>query len=316
MVFNRLRCWLVARKFPDYRPQPVTTASVMEWLRPHNKADRKALLRILDSLKYLTEEETKNTLVNLNSALLRRLNGSGVPAKDVIYVQVHDAGSSSPVMLNLLKDFAHLQRLGCKLIDSKDATGFDSLFKAMDAGAVVYVDDFAGTGNQFCSVRDVLAPLIPTTFVEFVIMPGMCEEAYRRISQRGIEAYTGFIHSKADRPLDESSSILDGETRSRLRRLCGNVFPPAGLGYERIASHVVFYRNAPNTIPAILRGSRNQQPFPGLFPRTDDFLPEVFAHASSPKAKAELFKVREEAANALNLSKKTDRRESQGEKMG
>jgi len=290
--------------FPDYRPQPVTTASVMEWLRPYRRGERKALIRILSSLRYLTEEETKKTLVTLNGALLRRLNGSGIAPKDVIYVQVHDAGSSSPVMLNLLKDFAHLERLGCKLIDSKDATGFSKLFNTIESGAVVYVDDFAGTGNQFCGVRDILAGLIPTTFVEFVIMPGMCEEAYRRIVQRGIEPYTGFIHSKADRPLDESSGILDSRTRSLVRELCRQVAPPVGLGYKEIASHVVFYRNAPNTIPAVLRGSRGQHPYPGLFPRTDDFPPEALEPAKSPKDKADLFKVRDEASRAAESIKR------------
>jgi hypothetical protein len=303
-VLHRFRCWQIARRFPDYRPQPVTTASVMEWLRPHHPDDRAALMQLLDSLKYLTEEQTKATLLTLNTALLQRLQGSGISPRDVIYVQVHDAGSSSPVMLNLLKDFAHLQRLGCKLIDSKDATGFNKLFNTIDTGAVVYVDDFAGTGNQFCGVRDILAQLIPTTFVEFVIMPGMCEEAYRRISQRGIEAYTGFIHAKADRPLDESSGILAPTTRQRLRELCGRVFPPVGLGYEGIASHVVFYRNAPNTIPAILRGSRNQQPYRGLFPRTDDFPPVAPDGEESPKLKAELFKVRDEASRAADSVRK------------
>jgi len=71
-----------------------------------------------------------------------------------------------------------LERLGCHLVDSKDAVGLANLFQKIEGGAVVYVDDFAGTGNQFCGVRDILAPLIPTTFVEFVIMPAMCEEAY------------------------------------------------------------------------------------------------------------------------------------------
>ncbi len=33
---------------------------------------------------------------------------------------------------------------------------------------------------------------------------------------------------------------------------------------------VVLYRNAPNSVPALLRGSQNQVPFAGIFPRTTD----------------------------------------------
>jgi hypothetical protein len=39
---------------------------------------------------------------------------------------------------------------------------------------------------------------------------------------------------------------------------------------EDLATMVVLYRNAPNSIPAVLRGSDKQAPFHGLFPRFKD----------------------------------------------
>ena len=33
---------------------------------------------------------------------------------------------------------------------------------------------------------------------------------------------------------------------------------------------VVLYRNAPNTVPVMLRGNVNQKPYFGIFPRTID----------------------------------------------
>jgi hypothetical protein len=200
-----------------------------------------------------------------------------------------------------------LERLGCHLVDSKDAVQLSKLFRQINESAVIYVDDFAGTGNQFCGVRDFLAPLIPTTFVEFVMMPAMCEEAYGRLAARGIEPYSGIVHSKGDRPLLQSSTILDENTRDLLRRLCAHVVPPIGLGYEGIASNVVFYRNAPNTIPAVLRGSRGQAPFPGLFPRSDDFPPIVLdaPGEKTQKSQKKLFKVRDEAAS-VPIAKKAE----------
>jgi hypothetical protein len=202
-------------------------------------------------------------------------------------------------MLNILRDYARIDKLGCRLVDSKDATGFAKLFGEISEGAVVYVDDFAGTGNQFCGVREVLAPLIPPSFVEFVVMPALCEEAYGRIAGLGIEPYTEIIHGKSNRPLNDVSPILDEATRKRLKELCKRIAPPYGLGYESLASHIVFYRNAPNTIPAVLRGSRGQTPFPGIFPRSDDFPPADLGELGTPtrKTRERLFKVKGQAAN-------------------
>jgi hypothetical protein len=306
-VLHRFRCWRVARRFPGYRPQPVTTASVMRWLNPYSSTDQGALLRLLGSLIYLTEDETRQIMIDRNGALLRRLNGSGIKPSEVVYVQVHDAGSSSPLMLNILKEFSALQRLGCKLLDSKDATGFARAFRGIEEGVVVYVDDFAGSGNQLCTVRDLLAQLIPPTFAEFVIMPAMCEEAYGKFVTRGIEPYTRFLHSRSERPLDDTSALLPIDVRANLRRLCANVVPPVGLGYESIASHIVFWRNAPNTIPAVLRGSRGQRPYPGLFPRTDDLAPPDLGASGGKGTKnhQRVFKVKEEAekiAKSKNVS--------------
>ncbi len=38
------------------------------------------------------------------------------------------------------------------------------------------------------------------------------------------------------------------------------------LGYKELATMVVLYRNARNSVPAILRGSLNQKLFAGIFP--------------------------------------------------
>jgi hypothetical protein len=63
---------------------------------------------------------------------------------------------------------------------------------------------------------------------------------------------------------------MQDESRQRLITLCKRIRPKIGLGYENLATMVVLYRNAPNSIPAVLRGSDKQTPFYGLFPRFKD----------------------------------------------
>lgn len=256
---------------PDYKPQPLTWRSFMDWSAQYRK-DRRLVERLFDKVIYLSESKTKEILVAQNEALMRRLVKANLPPKKWIYVSVHDAGSSSPVMLNILRDAAKLEKIGCTLLDAHNTLQLTEKMNALGAGALIYVDDFIGTGNQFCSERDFVAQnFVLNSFSEFIIAPAICEEAYYQIGARGVEAYTQCVHAKVDRPLHENSNYFNPEEKERLISLCRSVNAKGALGYKDLATMVVLYRNAPNTVPVILRGSTDQKPFTGLFPRTTDF---------------------------------------------
>src|SRR5262245_57008295 len=109
---------LAVRKFPGYAPQPLTMAGAARWLNQFEKADRNAIRGLLNRIIYLSEKMVRKILVEQNAILMGRLADAGVPAKKLVYIQVHDAGSSSPVMLNMLRDRAGLEQRGCKFLDS------------------------------------------------------------------------------------------------------------------------------------------------------------------------------------------------------
>jgi hypothetical protein len=259
-----------ALRFRDYKPQPLSLLSGRRWIRQFDKKDRDLAEQLLDNIIYLSEANTRKILVDQNAALMRRLLAAGLSPKQFIYVQVHDAGSSSPVMLNLLRDAAGLERMGCKFMDSRDSLRLNRTMNDIGEGALIYVDDFVGTGNQFCAERDFAAESFVGTFSEFLVAPSICEEAFYKIAERGIEAFAGHVHSKAERPLHANSTIFDPDEKDRMKLVCKGVNSRFGLGYRELATMVVLYRNAPNTVPAVLRGSLNQTPFVGIFPRTTD----------------------------------------------
>src|SRR5258708_18112516 len=133
-----------AFEFRDYRPARVTRASIDEWLAQHERTDRAPLLDLLRHVRYVGEADARRALVEQNKVILSHLQRANVPYKKVIYVQVHDAGSSSPVMLNELRDRAQLIQRGCNFIDSKDVAGIAHLTERLGDGAIIYVDDFFG----------------------------------------------------------------------------------------------------------------------------------------------------------------------------
>lgn len=263
-------CALALLRNTGYRPQPLSFQQIQKWLRQFEKSDRPAICSLLQKIVYFSEAETRRILVHQNDVLLRRLRQSRVKFQNVVYVQLHDAGSSSPAMLNMLRDDARLEPLGCRFMDSRDALGMNRLTNKLTEGAIVYIDDFIATGDQFCEARDFMIPNVVGNFAEFLLIPCICEEAYRRLAQIGVEVLTGEIHGKAKRPLHEHSSILGPEVKERLRNICVQIDERSALGYKGVASMVVFYRNAPDTLPVIFRGNVDQDPHFGIFPRISD----------------------------------------------
>ncbi len=259
-----------ALRYRDYKPRPLTWLAAKRWVMQFEKNDRRLAERLLDNVIYMSESRTREILVQQNAALMRRLVAAGLKPKQFIYVSVHDAGSSSPVMLNLLRDAAGLERMGCRFVDAHDSMRLIKTMNEVGEGALIYVDDFLGTGNQFCGERDSVANIMVGTFSEFVLAPSICEEAIYRISKLGVEAFAGHVHSKAERPLHANSPLFQQAEKDRMELICKGINKAGPLGYKALATMVVLYRNAPNTVPAVLRGSLNQTPFKGIFPRTTD----------------------------------------------
>lgn len=258
-----------------YKPQPVTRRTIDNWLNQFDAKDHRLLLDLLNRVVYISEKQTREFLVQRNKALLTELSRQGIPLKKVIYVQIDDAGSSSAVMVNVLKEAARLERTGCTFLDSKDVRGLHTATTKLGEGAIVYVDDFVGTADQFCRSRDFAAEYILETFSEFLLTACICEEALYALGKRGIQARAGYLHSINERALHESSSCLDGESKQRLLELSRRVARRGFLGYKDLASMVVFYRNAPNSTPWLLRGNVYQKPYVGVLPRTTDLSPLV-----------------------------------------
>lgn len=224
---------------------------------------------LLDNVIYLSESMTREILVNQNAELMKRLRDVGLSAKKLIYVSFHEAGSSSPVMLNLLRDSANLERLGCRLIDGRNTLGLIKAMNEVGEGALIYIDDFVGSGTQFCTERDFIAKNFIGTFSEFIIAPSICEEAFEQLDERGIQPFAGHKHVKAERPLHAESTVFNDGQRTRIAAICKGI-NKFGLGFQDLATMVVLYRNAPNSVPIMLRGNVNQTPYFGIFPRWID----------------------------------------------
>lgn len=270
---------LIARRFRDYRPIRVTTKRVLEWVRQYPKELRPALWRLLRAVSFVSEAQMVADLQRTNERLIARLKSLGVDERRIIYVSFHEAGSSSAAVLNLIRDRCLLENRGCKFVDANNVRGLHDVTSAVGSGAIVYVDDFVGSGKQFSDVREFLAQHLVGNFSEYLLVHTICEEGIGELGKRnGVEPVAVGIHGRGQRPLHDMCTILSDEDWEQLRKHSLSIHEKAGLGFKRMATMVVFYRNAPNSVPLILRGNRGQSPLIGVVPRTTDLgVPEARA---------------------------------------
>ena len=270
------RCWWAlkaTRRLRGYKPKPITFSSLLRWANQFPRKYRTALVRLVANIEFVSEEKTVSWLVTLNQKVLDALQADGLSVESVIYVTTDITGSSSSVMLDLLRTRANLEKKGVKFfLHSGEGEAIQEATMELERGAIIYVDDFAGTGKQFARSRSRVAEYITGAFSEFLLVPCICEEAYDKCAEIGVQAESGFVHWRVQRPLRRESDFLSREQRSQLLSLFRVKFGPGRhiMGFKGLATHVVFYRNAPNTTPLVFRGNLGQQPVHGILPRFDD----------------------------------------------
>lgn len=269
-----LRILRFCRQVKDYNPQKVTVQLVRNWLDQFPQNDHHLILSLLGYIRYYSAQKTEDVLVKHNQKLLAKLQSAGVTLDKVIYVTVDKPASSSHLMLNMLRDKANLERKGVHIIDCQNLLELIKTTNDLGSGAIIYVDDFSGTGDQFLRSRNFVAERVPLSgqFSEFFLLPCICREAFTAITKEGVEIVCDYIHDKNDRPLHPDSIILEDAERERLVGYCKEGDPGAPLGYRGLASMVVFYRNTPNSVPSIFRGNVGQDRKIGILPRTTDLV--------------------------------------------
>lgn len=265
-----IRIW---HRFRLYKPQKISIKSILIWINQFSPDEKVLIKRAALQLKHVNQSELVDDLLERNKALLKELLNAGINLNKIIYVSISDAGSSSHAILNLLRDAGRLQNSGCKLVDAGNLGELHKLTTELKEGAVIFVDDFSGSGDQFHSQHAAIGGFIVGNFSQYFLLHTVCEEAIKRIYDTGVEVWQSQIHEKRNRPLHSASTFFTSEERKILID-CGSKYSKKhSLGYQDLATMIVYERNAPNSVPIIFRGDKKQKKLIGLVPRVDDLPP-------------------------------------------
>jgi hypothetical protein len=262
--------WRILTQFRHYEPQAVTFSLVWRWLGQFPRNLRYQMAQLLGNIIFISKQQTEQFLLQGNDKIISRVIAEGLGPRNIIYVAIDSPGSSSGVMLNLVRDRQNMLNRGSRFLYPNDGDLMLRYTNELGVGAVVYVDDFSGSGDQFMKNRNTMAQFISGNFAEFFLIACICEEGRERLESQGLVPIAGLTHLKRDRPLHADSAFFPRGIKQKLIDLVNSMYVPSGLGHQDMAVMVILQRNSPDNVPMILRGSPSQTPYRGIFPRWGD----------------------------------------------
>jgi len=259
---RRVSGWL--KDFSAYR-YGVTNGRIEGWLDQFKRKDRDLAARILDSVDFIGTDQLSATYRSLLRALPGWSPDSGKRAGNWRFVSFSStAGKSGDEMLYIFRIangltgrtsnnlFIHMSQLLREDLGPSDT--------------VVFVDDFAGTGDQACDVWPELQELLPGNPKTFLLVVATSISARRRIHDSTDLEVVSQIQ------LDDRACIFSDECiyfeekeKKRIMHYCKQADPREPSGYGCCGFVIVFAHRCPNnTIPILHAQNRRWE---GIFRR-------------------------------------------------
>ncbi len=260
---TRIGQWVA--RFPGYRQQ-VTADRIRNWVQQFTAADRDVAARVLDCVYFVSHDSVEEAF----KRILDKLDGWDSNEKKrkgkwrfVAFSKA--AGESGDAML-------HKWRAATGMAGSK----YDKLYihksellkdNLGPEDAVVFLDDFAGTGTQVSvGWREVMEELLPGEPRVYLILVAVTQVAHQRISHETPMRVVSHIKLKDDDNIFSTDcEHFTVQEKNRLLTYCRRANNQHPRGWGECGLVIVLAHKTPNNSIPILHANHNQ--WVGLFPR-------------------------------------------------
>lgn len=262
---NRRRAWLSS--FTGYR-HAVNANTIDNWLDQFEQKDRDVAARILDCVEFVTNEQMAHAF----RSILNSLQGWNKDEKHRIgkWRFVPFSGSAGESADSMTHKFRIANGLSSKQYRDLFIYRSDLLRENLGADdAVVFVDDFSGTGNQACDAwKTDFAELLPEKPTTYLILVAANIAARQRIqAETDLVVVPHFEYDDKDNIFSTACKHFNSTENNKILEYCQKADHRSPKGYGDCGMVVVFTHNCPNNSIPILHGNNNR--WEGLFRRYD-----------------------------------------------
>lgn len=260
-VENRMKDWL--GRFRYYRDPP-DEEKILNWLNAFNDEHRQVAAKVLDEVMVVGEREIQQGY----AAALAGLEGwHRTPAQRKgrwFFIGFGGPGESGPAMLRLFREANGLANERHNDLFKSISDLADLRLTAMDH--VVFVDDFAGTGDQVTGLWPTVAELVASEASCYLVLTALTGDAERAISEQTELHIRARYVLGADKAVfhAENTTFTDDEKRV-VAEYCARADRGNPRGYGGVGVLFVLSHKTPNNALPILYA--NEEHWRGLFPR-------------------------------------------------
>lgn len=260
---RRMHDWV--EEFAGYR-HAVTENRIDRWLAQFDGTDRDLAARVLDCVDYVPYERIADAF----RSLLRSLPGWNFDKTQrqgkwrFVPFSV-SAGESGDSMLH---QFRVANKLGGRKHDELFVHTRDLLREELRAeDSVVFVDDFAGTGDQVSTAWTAqMAELLPGSPNTYLILVAASVSGRQAISRRtGLTVAPSFELTESDDIFSQQCAHFNADEKATLLRYCQRADRHLPRGYGDCGFVIVFAHRCPNNAIPILHAHNGR--WSGLFRR-------------------------------------------------
>lgn len=230
---------------------------------------------MLDCVRFVSKHEARGVLLDQLEEVVRIIIANGGSLQSIVVVPASGDGESSGEVWGMLREEPTLQELGIKFF-SGNPMQLGQLVRGLQNPVVIFVDDFAGTGNQFCKAYVAWSAMLhmhqPVTYFVACVM---CSPAIAKVGGVGVIPIPGIEHSANEMFKAACERTCGFEGYHALMSYAEELHSKLPLGFNGMGTMIVVYRNSSNNMSFLLRGSMGQRIWFGLFPRRDQLTPPV-----------------------------------------
>jgi hypothetical protein len=248
---NGISSFRLRRRCASFKGRGIKPDLLVAWFARFSAKDHRVARRFLAAIRFFNASVIHNTLVRESNRVMERLEQAGVAPREILVVQVDAVGSSAA---RAVTTFRRNARAGkeCNYCMAEDVVGMLDLTATQKIRAVVYVDDYIGTGAQLEEARTCVTSAIGVSVPEYVISVIILEEAKLALD-RECTIRHGYIHLRSERPLLPECKAFTQAARQTLTGVSAGFDAGLVLGFGGCASMVVLADDVPDNAPALLR---------------------------------------------------------------
>lgn len=262
VTMTRMSSWTTL--FGGYR-HAVTEGRIERWLDQFAPEDRDCAVRLLDSVDFITGDQIAAAY---RSALPQLVGWDRAKSKRTgkwrFVPYSSSAGESGGSMLHRFR-----------MANGLGSTAFHELFihksellmeNLESSDTVVFVDDFAGTGDQACNSWPEFQELLPGNPTSHLVLIAVTTRAaYRIQNETGLVLNYGFMLNESDNVFSPKCKHFTPQEKDSILGYCTKADKNSRRGYGDCGLILVFSHDCPtNSIPILHRFNTRWE---GLFRR-------------------------------------------------